>query len=99
MQNLEELTVAGNPIAEVSRDNQRRDVPEARLTTLRNIVEGNLLVFLNQLKATQNDLKYHFNSPANVELTAIISEFLKRIKQEFSEEVVQSYVFQRLSGD
>jgi hypothetical protein len=99
MQNLQELVLAGNPITEVSKMNPNADVPEARLNMVRNLVEGNLLAFLNQLNAIQNDLKYHSNSPANLEIVAIICQFLKRIKQAFPEDVVHSYVFQRLSGD
>nr|MDO8114406.1 hypothetical protein [Candidatus Sigynarchaeota archaeon] len=98
VQNLEELIIAGNPVTEISRINPIIDVPPGRLRTLKNLMEGNLLDFLRQLKVLQNDLMNHSNDPINLELVAIIGQFLSRIKQEFPEDVVHTFVSRSLSG-
>nr|MDO8084670.1 hypothetical protein [Candidatus Sigynarchaeum springense] len=99
LQNIEEFTLAGNPITEIPGEDPARTVPEARLRTLRNLVEGNMLTLLNQLKAMQNEMMYHSSNPPNLELVNILATFLKRIKQEIPEDVLHTYVFHRLSGD
>ncbi len=55
------------------------NVPEACTRTLRNVVEGNLLAFLDQPKMMKKEMAYHSSSPSNLERVIIIARFVKRI--------------------
>lgn len=97
IQCLEEMRISGNPITEITRINPEVDVPPVRLTMLKNFIEGNLIDFLDHIEKFRDERNY---SPKiiNLEIVAILKEFLKRIQQEFPETVLHTFVFRCLSG-
>ena len=91
--NLEELVIAGNPMTEIVKIHPEINVPMARLVKFKNFAENNLFEFIAQMNKYSEEFGNYVNNSAHHEMVAIMAEFLKKIKFDYSETLIHTFIF------
>jgi hypothetical protein len=91
--NLEELVIAGNPLTEIIKIHPEINVPMARLVKLKNFAENNLFDFIAEMNKFSEEYGNYANNSAHHEMVAIMAELLKKIKFEYSETLIHTFIF------